>query len=264
MRLKQHVFFLLCFIVLPVQAVELMKWERIPLKVTLHVNEERIVFIERNVRVSFPPELKGKLRIQSAGGVVYLLAKAPFSYTRLVLQDIENGEMILLDINSKQGKEALEPVKLAYPQEETLAKQQNTVTNKRQRMPPIPIALTRFASQSLYAPLRTLEPLIGVHSLAMPSPEKLTSLLPSEGIEIKPLGAWGLQGYSVVALSLRNQREQEVLLDPKNLQGDFYSATFQHSWLGAKGTPEDTTVVYLVTKGRLENAFLPELTIKED
>lgn len=106
MRLKQHVFFLLCFIVLPVQAVELMKWERIPLKVTLHVNEERIVFIERNVRVGFPPELKGKLRIQSAGGAVYLLAKAPFSYTRLVLQDVENGEMILLDINAKQGKKA--------------------------------------------------------------------------------------------------------------------------------------------------------------
>ncbi|MGC6761639.1 DUF3438 family protein, partial [Escherichia coli] len=86
--------------------------------------------------------------------------------------------MILLDINAKQGKEALEPVKLAYPKEETLAKQQNTATNKHQKIPPIPIALTRYASQSLYAPLRTLEPLIGVHSLAIPSPEKLTSLLP--------------------------------------------------------------------------------------
>ncbi|HBN5891183.1 TPA: DUF3438 family protein, partial [Escherichia coli] len=33
---------------------------------------------------------------------------------------------------------------------------------------------------------------------------------------------------------------------------------FQHRWLGASGTPEDTTTVYLVTKGRPDNAFLPE------
>ncbi|WP_194517183.1 DUF3438 family protein, partial [Klebsiella pneumoniae] len=45
--------------------------------------------------------------------------------------------------------------------------------------------------------------------------------------------------------------------DPRRLQGRFYSATFQHRWLGAQGTPEDTTLLYLVFTGRPENAFLP-------
>jgi integrating conjugative element protein (TIGR03749 family) len=87
------------------------------------------------------------------------------------------------------------------------------------------------------------------------------SLLPSESVEVKPLAAWGLQGYSVVALTLRNQRTEKVIFDPRRLQGNFYSATFQHRWLGASGTPEDTTTVYLVIKGRPDAAFLPE-TVK--
>ena len=67
---------------------------------------------------------------------------------------------------------------------------------------PLPVALTCYAAQSLYAPSRTIEPLPGVHSVSLPLPDKLTSLLSSESVEIKPLAAWGLQGYSVVALAI--------------------------------------------------------------
>ena len=62
----------------------------------------------------------------------------------------------------------------------------------------------------------------------------------------------------MVALTLRNQHSEKVIRDPRRLQGNFYSATFQHRWLGTNGTPEDTTTVYLVTKGRPDAAFLPE------
>ncbi|EBS3611268.1 hypothetical protein DPD44_25730 [Salmonella enterica subsp. enterica serovar Poona] len=56
-------------------AVELMKWERIPLQVPLTVGQERIVFVDKNVKVGFPASLDGKLRIQSSGGAVYLDAR---------------------------------------------------------------------------------------------------------------------------------------------------------------------------------------------
>ncbi|SVL71214.1 PFL_4704 family integrating conjugative element protein [Klebsiella pneumoniae] len=72
-------------------AVELMKWERIPLQVPLTVGQERIVFVNKNVRVGFPPALNNKLRIQSTGGVVYLDASEAFPVTRLELQNKENG-----------------------------------------------------------------------------------------------------------------------------------------------------------------------------
>ena len=59
----------------PAQAVELMKWERIPLQVPLNVGQERIVFVDKNVRVGFPPALNDKLRVQSSGGAVYRFVK---------------------------------------------------------------------------------------------------------------------------------------------------------------------------------------------
>lgn len=276
MSLRRFLLSLACLAALPAQAVELVKWERIPLPVALHVGQERIVFVNRNVRVGFPPELKGKLRVQSTGGAVYLQPGEQFARTRLVLQDVENGEMILLDISADEGKNVLEPVSLVYQGEVSSSTRNSDVAATDSKAPtasegqstskpkekkstsPLPVALTRYAAQSLYAPSRTIEPLPGVHSISLALPDKLTSLLPSESVEIKPLAAWGLQGYSVVALTLRNQRAEKVVLDPRRLQGNFYSATFQHRWLGASGTPEDTTTVYLVTKGRPDAAFLPE------
>lgn len=262
---------------LSVEAVELMKWERIPLQVPLTVGQERIVFVNKNVRVGFPPELNGKLRVQSTGGAVYLQASSTFVTTRLQLQDVENGELILLDITALEGKQVREPVSLVYQGdvssatgsdntsvsvEETVTTQGKGQTSAKDNTPrittPLPIALTRYAAQSLYAPLRTIEALPGVHAISHGLSSSITSLLPSEPVTVRPLAAWGVQGYNVVALKLTNQRSGKVVLDPRRLQGTFHSATFQHRWLGAAGTPEDTTLLYLVMQGRPDAAFLPE------
>ncbi|MBC3217007.1 TIGR03749 family integrating conjugative element protein [Serratia fonticola] len=260
---------------LPVAAVELMKWERIPLQVPLTVGQERIVFVNKNVRVGFPPELNGKLRVQSTGGAVYLQASSAFATTRLQLQDVENGELILLDITGLEGKQVREPVSLVYQGEvssatgsdNTSVSAEESGTSRRKvsakdNTPrittPLPIALTRYAAQSLYAPLRTIEALPGVHVISHGLSSNITSLLPSEPVTVRPLAAWGVQGYNVVALKLTNQRSGKVVLDPRRLQGTFHSATFQHRWLGAAGTPEDTTTLYLVMQGRPDAAFLPE------
>ena len=44
-------------VALPLHAVELVKWERIPLPVALNIGQERIVFVDRNVRVGYPATL---------------------------------------------------------------------------------------------------------------------------------------------------------------------------------------------------------------
>ncbi len=61
---------LLLMLALPAlaQAVEILRWERIPLAIPLTVGQERIVFVDRNVRVGVPRGLQGKLRVQSTGG----------------------------------------------------------------------------------------------------------------------------------------------------------------------------------------------------
>ena len=77
-------------------AVEILRWERMPLAVPLKVGQERIVFIDRNVGV--PAGVGERLRVQSAGGAVYLRASEPIEPTRLQLQDADTGTLILLDI----------------------------------------------------------------------------------------------------------------------------------------------------------------------
>ncbi|EFT2363888.1 TIGR03749 family integrating conjugative element protein, partial [Salmonella enterica] len=231
-------------------AVELMKWERIPLQIPLTVGQERIIFVDKNVRVGFPASLNGKLRIQSNSGTVYLDARAAFPATRLVLKNVENGEMILLDVSAGDGKIVREPVQLVYqgtvstassagqPDDSASGGTRQTREPDKAAKPkvavlngPVPVVLTRYAAQTLYAPLRTVEPVAGIHALPLRLPARLTALYPAAPLEMTPLAAWALGEYSVVALKVRNPRSQKIVLDPRVLSGQFISATFQHRWL---------------------------------
>lgn len=261
------------------RAVELMKWGRIPLQIPLTVGQERIVFVNKNVRVGFPPALNDKLRIQSNGGAVYLDAKEAFPVTRLELQNVENGEIIILDVSASAGKSVREPVKIVYDGEvatasasdkqtvssngDSTGRQPSAESKSETRKPvklsaPLPVVLTRYAAQNMYGPLRTVEPVPGISPVSLKLPSSITTLMPSEPVNITPMAAWSLQGRSVIALQVRNRSAAKVILDPRILQGQFTTATFQHRWLGRAGTPEDTTVLYLVTTGRPESGFIAE------
>ncbi|WP_337024507.1 MULTISPECIES: TIGR03749 family integrating conjugative element protein [unclassified Pantoea] len=254
------------------QADELMKWERVPLQIPLKTGQERVIFVDKNVRVGFPPALNGKLRVQSTGGAVYLKADSDFPQTRLQLQDMESGEVILLDVRTTAAASA-EPVKIIYSGDvstvssaagntgEKSGGERSTPQTKRKKVSykaPIPVLLTRYAAQNLYAPVRTVEAVPGIHPVNPHLPSRITTLYPSAPVTVSPVAGWGVAGRTVVALRIRNSSSSKVILDPRELQGQFVTATFQHRWLGAAGTPEDTTTLYLVTSGRPDDAFVRE------
>jgi integrating conjugative element protein (TIGR03749 family) len=87
--------------------------------------------------------------------------------------------------------------------------------------------------------------------------------LPTENVSSLPLAAWRLGDYWVTAVKLRNRGSGSVQLDPRRLQAKLFAASFQHVFLGPVGSPEDTTIAYLVTRGSgLEQAVLltPSIT----
>lgn len=259
----------------PARADEFMKWERIPLQIPLQVGLERVVFVDKNVRVGFPPALNGKLRVQSTGGAVYLKADSDFPQTRVQLQDVESGEVILLDVTAGE-KGPSEPVRLVYSGEVNTVSSTADTRRQAENIPPgsddgtqakrkkvqysapVPVLLTRYAAQSLYAPLRTVEAVPGIRPVNPHLPKRLTMLYPSEAITATPLAAWGVANRAVVAVRLQNTASRRIVLDPRALQGQFVAATFQHRWLGPVGTPEDTTTAYIVTGSRPESAFIAE------
>lgn len=259
-----------------VQAVEILRWERMPLAVPLKVGQERIVFIDRNVRVGVPAGVGDRLRVQSAGGAVYLRASEPIEPTRLQLQDADTGALILLDIAAeppKDGEAELEPVRIVegdsaparYGEQTDSAEaparaQGQAGARTARRETPVPVVLTRFAAQNLYAPLRTVEPLPGVMRVNLRRDLDLGTLMPTLPVRAVALASWRLEDQWVTAVRLTNTSAGWVTLDPRVLQGDFLTATFQHEALGPRGTPEDTSVLYLVTRGRdLSQSLLPAI-----
>jgi len=256
------------------QATEILRWDRLPLAVPLVVGQERIVFIDRNVRVGVPASLGNRLRVQSAAGAVYLLANEPIKPVRLQLQDADSGAVILLDIAAEpaQGQQPPEPVRIieeptANPRYGVAAAAKAPTATEDTAAPPpphetpLPVVLTRYAAQNLYAPLRTVEPLPGITRTNLPVGMPLDTLLPSLPVQPQALASWRLDSDWITAVRLRNSSPRWLDLDPRALQGEFLAATFQHPSLGPAGTPEDTSVVYLVTHGHgLEQALLPALS----
>ena len=128
------------------------------------------------------------------------------------------------------------------------------------RETPVAVVLTRYAAQNLYAPLRTVEPVPGVMRVNLRRDLPLDTLLPTLPVRAEALAAWRLEDQWVTAVRLTHTGGGWIDLDPRALQGDFLTATFQHPTLGPRGTPEDTTVLYLVTRGRgLPQSLLPAI-----
>ena len=259
-----------CFVAFAVsiaQAVEILRWERLPLVIPLVVEQERVIFIDRNIRVGTPAPLADRLRIQSSGGAIYLKAKSPIEPTRLQLQDANDGSVILVDIVAElpQGNQPpLEPVRIieattaspSVPEQET-----PEITEATKHPTPIPVVLTRYAAQSLYAPLRTVGPVPGITRVNVRRDLALDTLLPTLPIQAHVLASWRLANFWVSAVRLRSRSTQRIELDPRSLQGKFVAATFQHGDLGPASTPDDTTVVYLITQEHgLAQALLPNVS----
>ncbi|MGJ8517628.1 TIGR03749 family integrating conjugative element protein [Carnimonas bestiolae] len=243
------------------QAVEIMHWDRTPLKVDLPVGQERVVMLNRNVRVGLPSSIAkpDTLRVQSAGGAIYLKADKPFDTQRVQLQDVKTSEIILVDLTAKKQGASSEDIKVVSDSSSSHdgddkasdAEGDNDKASSEATNTPIPVTLTRYAAQSLYAPERTIENVAGIHRTAMRLPATLPSLLPSLPVAVKPIAAWQKGHYVVTAVRLVNRDPARAFkLDPRWLQGNLYSATFMHPVLGPRGTDGDTTSVFVVTRGK--------------
>ncbi len=255
-------------------ALDILHWQRLPLAVPLVVGQERVIFIDRNVRIGVPASASDHLRVQSAGGALYLRASDPLPPTRLQLQDVNSGALILLDVDAQPAKTdegPLEPVRIvvddsSLSRAETApgvnANSDEIASTPKPTTPardtPAAVVLTRYAAQNLYAPLRTVESVAGILRVNLRRDLATANLLPTLSVRSRALSAWRLDEHWVTAIQLTNTLPRKIDLDPRLLQGDFVAATFQHSNIGPAGQSTDTTVLYLVTRGHgLGESLLP-------
>jgi hypothetical protein len=155
--------------------------------------------------------------VQSAGGAIYLRASEPIPPTRLQLQDVESGALILLDIAAEPAKAARRrwspcaSSRRACARRATAARQQRPrLTTTRSdaaswpaRETPVAVVLTRYAAQNLYAPLRTVEPVAGIGRVNLRRDLRWTPCCRHCRCA-RALAAWRLEDQWVTAVRLTN------------------------------------------------------------
>ncbi len=227
---------------------ERILWNKTPIRITLPVGQERLVHFPADVRVGLPSPPPSGLRTQSIGGTVYWYAKEPFTTTRVQVQALASGQMVLLDLQAQPGASTT-PIQILWP-----ANVDESVAEPATENPTTPaptsatanfVPLTRYAAQQLYAPQRLVRELPGIH--LVPVNTHSVPLVRGGQVEAKPLLSWRGGDDYVTAVRLRNLTAHAVILDPRELRGQWRAATFQHARLFPSGDEADTTCVYLLS-----------------
>ena len=219
-------------------------WDRSPIRVVLAVGRERRIDFPGPVSVGLPADAlpAGALRIQSVNGSLYLLASQPFSAVRVQVRERDSNFVYLLDLQArKDGPTTGLRIMRERPRDSAAA----AVPARPAGNDPY-VQLTRYAAQQLYGPERMIRALPGVGRV--PVPRKPLALMHGGAVSAQPLISWIGHGHYVTAVKLVNTTDRPIDLDPRNLRGQWLSATFQHARLFPAGDPADTTCVYLVSR----------------
>lgn len=240
--------------------VEQQVWRGVPIRVNLRLDSERTVRLPgvTSLRSGLLGGPVPGLRVQALGDHLYLKAEQAFASTRLIVQS-DAGQSILLDLAAGKTFAAGTPLEiLSNPS--TTTSQPTPVTSEPVAKPVGYVALVRHAAQSLYAPERLI-PRSGTIARAPLPTGASVHLVRGAHIEAAPVAAWRTNGNRgplwVAAIRLRNILARPVVLDPRDLRGQWQAASFQHARLGPSGAPTDTTTVYLVSNRRFEEALGP-------
>lgn len=222
---------------------ERIEWTRTPIQLELKVNAETQIQFPTPVKVGVPGTLRTELLTQSVGDMVYLKPAMAFESTRLIVQTRDGAHTYLFDVWSSEAAQGPRALRIFDVDAEPPADE--PVGDGAHAQPQDPVTLTRFAAQQLYAPRRLLQPAPGV--VREPVSEAVVDLVRGGAITARPLIAWRTGRLHVTAVKLVNTDAAARDLDPRELRGEWLTATFQHNRLLAAGDEADTSVVYLVS-----------------
>jgi integrating conjugative element protein (TIGR03749 family) len=250
-----------------------------PIKLALIVGQEIQLNFEQPLgRLGTPQSIKNKLQTQLIDQRLWLKASKAFKPTRVLVRSAQGDlSVFLLSASATAGQQKIQPYPIKYTviTEAKLPNQSNSNrnstgnskanSNNNQQNPNIKpalnyIDLTRFAAQSLYAPKRLIKK---INLIRIPINTKQavrlftcsTTLTCNGNVLARPIAAWQSPRLYISAILLKNTTQQQIVLDPRDLLGTWKAATFHFNRLGKANSPEDTSVVYLVSSSPFEQSL---------
>jgi len=235
------------------ETTERIEWKKTPIRLALTVGQERQVVFSSSVKVGLPGNLQMLLRTQSVNGTVYLMAHAPFESTRVMVREIDGGQIYLFDISASKTSGKNYPIQVFVQEGSETSKASDLNDSDTVMSKPNYVSLTRFAARQLYAPARLLRESPGI--VRTPVSRDPINLVRGGAIDAVPLVAWRAGGYHLTAVKLTNRTGKPQTLDPRDLRGAWLTAAFQHHRLLPAGNEADTTAVYLISAQPFELSF---------
>lgn len=217
-------------------------WDKIPIPLELPLNEERLIHFPQAISI-IDNESADKIAVLKVQDTLYLKGKEVFQNKRLLVQLMPQGEVIILNLNVNDKAHHLKPIDILLESKEDST---NATQASNNPLDLNAVTLTRFAIQSLYAPLRLLVIPEGVGRVPMQT-RKQISLFYGASIEARPLISWHGGSFYITAVELKNLLNKEIIVDPRQMTGNWQTATFYPTNTLAPRGKEDTTTVFLVS-----------------
>lgn len=217
-------------------------WDKTPIPLELSLNEERLVHFPQVVKI-IDNEADGKIAVLKVQDTLYLKGKEAFQNKRLLVQLMPQGEIIILNLTAHEETHENTPVDILLDNPENTEEETKETGNTFDLNA---ISLSRFAIQSLYSPERLLVIPEGVSRIPMQT-RKQISLFYGASIEARPLISWHGGNFYVTAVELKNRLNKKVIVDPRQMLGNWQTVSFYPTNnLSARGK-DDTSTAFLVS-----------------
>ena len=235
---------------------ERVVWDKKPIQLQLKIGEERIVHFPADIEHWEPDIVKNSVVAQTVADTLYIRALTEFADVRFRVRERVSHKVYLLDVSATA--DANVPDVLVVISEDQLRGESDRAAETVARLSEDwRVRLTRFASQTLYAPSRVIS---GDASISRMPLEQGIDIPLVRGGEVKAdtVASWKGGGWYVHAIRLTNKSSRQIVLDPRvSYRGRWSTVTAQHSRLGAQanlepaGTDEAVTTVYFTSRRTL-------------
>jgi len=222
-------------------SMEHVVWDKTPIHLSLPINQDRLIRFPQAIQIieNEADKTMSVLKIQDA---LYLKAKDTFNNKRLLVQLMPQGEVIILSLSADKESNSTDPVEVLLEKVESIQSAQSVESHVNINA----ITLTRFAIQSLYSPDRLLVIPTGVSRTPMQTRRDI-HLIHGASVSAHPLISWHGGDFYVTAIELKNQLNQEIILDPRHIIGNWQTATFYPTNTLSSRGKEDTSTVFLIS-----------------
>ncbi|AQT61900.1 integrating conjugative element protein [Cellvibrio sp. PSBB023] len=244
-------------------------WNKFPITIVLPVGEEIRVSFPTDITLQVPMEVTERLESLAPNQrVVYWKATEAFDTVRVIATATDNDSVYLIDLVGQHGATA-EPLYIEDPDrviaqkaaQQTEALSESVTSPSIEQLDPPEILLTRFASQTLYAPRRLMPVNPDINAQPVPTITANFPLMRSqsgEQYQYSIVGAWAGYGRFITAVMVENKSPVSVQINPGLINGNFTHITAQHLYLGAAGTLEDRTTLYLISDAPFTAAVMED------